>query len=117
TGVRMTGAATAFGVDHDQVLADPARFTGVPGARLAGVHLFSLSKARDEQSQNAALQASVPPPARLRDRAGLPLLVVDLGGGFAAPYARPGSRPAYPGLRAALHMALDADLPGWRGDE
>ena len=117
TGLRMTGAATAFGVDDDQVLADPARFTGVPGARLAGLHLFPLSNARDEQSLIAAFQASIALAARLRDRAGLPLLVVDLGGGFAAPYARPGSRPAYPGLRAALHTALDADLPGWRGDE
>ncbi|MFI9382484.1 type III PLP-dependent enzyme [Kutzneria sp. NPDC052558] len=116
TGLRMTGVPTQFGVDEEQVLANPARFTAVPGARLVGLHLFPLSNARDEDSLIAAFRASIALAARLRDRAGLPLAVVDLGGGFATPYARPGARPRYHRLRAALAEALDDGVPGWRTD-
>ncbi|GAA4009637.1 type III PLP-dependent enzyme [Streptomyces marokkonensis] len=114
TGLRMTGVASQFGVDEEEVRADPAAFTGVPGTRLSGVHLFPISNARDEDSLIASLRAGVSLAARLRDEAGLPMNVVDLGGGFAAPYARPGTRPSYPRLRDALRSALDAELPGWR---
>ncbi|MFI6776080.1 type III PLP-dependent enzyme [Nocardia sp. NPDC050412] len=114
TGLRMTGAESQFGVDEQQVIANPGRFIEVPGTRLAGLHLFPLSNARDESSLIAALQANIALAARLRDQAGLSLRVVDLGGGFATPYARPGCRPTYPGLLDALNAALDKGLPGWR---
>ncbi|MFJ1857409.1 type III PLP-dependent enzyme [Streptomyces anulatus] len=113
TGLRMTGAATQFGVDEAQVMADPGRFTDVPGTRLVGVHLFPISNARDEDSLIDSFRASITLAGRLRDLAGLPMSVVDLGGGFAAPYARPGERPAYPRLGKALRAALDDELPGW----
>ncbi|WP_405160844.1 hypothetical protein OG203_31325 [Nocardia sp. NBC_01499] len=114
TGLRMTGAETQFGVDEGQVIADPAHFTEVPGARLVGLHLFPLSNARDESSLISAFRANIALAARLRDQAGLPLHVIDLGGGFATPYARPGRRPTYPGLLEALNASLDEGLPGWR---
>ncbi|SCL20786.1 diaminopimelate decarboxylase [Micromonospora pallida] len=114
TSLRMTGAATQFGVDEDQVLADPGRFTAVPGTRLAGLHLYPVSNVLDEDSLIEAVQASVSLAGRLRDKAGLPMRIVDLGGGFAAPYAQPGDRPVYRRLGAALRAALDADLSGWR---
>ncbi|MET7641179.1 type III PLP-dependent enzyme [Streptomyces sp. NPDC005438] len=117
SGMRMTGAATQFGVDEAQVLAEPGRFTGVPGARLVGLHLFPISNARDEDSLISAFAASVSLARRLRDQAGLPLQVLDLGGGFAAPYAQPGSRPPYPRLREELCATLDAELPEWRTGE
>ncbi|HET6478941.1 MAG TPA: type III PLP-dependent enzyme [Actinoplanes sp.] len=113
TGLRMTGAETQFGVDEKQVIADPGRFTTAPGARVVGLHLFPVSNARDEGALIAAFQASIALAARLRDKAGFPLEVVDLGGGFAAPYARPGRRETYPGLSGALRAALDDELPGW----
>ncbi|MFE7741645.1 type III PLP-dependent enzyme [Nocardia sp. NPDC057455] len=114
TGLRMTGAESQFGVAEAQVIADPARFTGVPGVRLAGVHLFPLSNASSEESLIAAFRASIALATRLRERAGLPLRIIDLGGGFAAPYARPGRRPVYSRLRGALEGMLDEGLPGWR---
>jgi diaminopimelate decarboxylase len=39
---------------------------------------------------------------------------LDIGGGFAAPYAVPGDRPRYNGLRVALEAALDEHFPLWR---
>ena len=114
SALRMTGAATQFGADEAVVMADPKRFSAVPGTRLSGLHLFPISNARDEENLIAAFRAGISLARRLHDRAGLPVDIVDLGGGFAAPYARPGVRPDYPRLRAELQAALDADLPEWR---
>lgn len=117
TGLRMTGAATQFGVDEAQVLAAPETFTDVPGTRLAGLHLFPISNARDEGSLVEAIQSNIALAARLRERAGFPMEILDLGGGFAAPYAHPGTRPTYPRLREELEASLDEQLPGWRTGE
>ncbi|WP_418153053.1 type III PLP-dependent enzyme [Actinoalloteichus caeruleus] len=114
TGLRMTGAASQFGVDEARVRAAPGEFLAVPGARLVGVHLYPLSNARDEASLIAAFRSSIALAARLRDDLGFPMGVVDLGGGFAAPYGGPGARPTYPALRQALEEDLDARFPGWR---
>ncbi|GAA3952016.1 hypothetical protein GCM10022384_02080 [Streptomyces marokkonensis] len=81
------------------------------------MHLFPVSNARDEDGLIDAFRANISLAARLRDRSGLPMDVVDLGGGFAVPYARPGPRPSYPSLYGALHTALDEGLPGCRNGD
>ncbi len=117
TSLRMTGAATQFGVDEDQIVADPGQFLGIPGTVLDGLHLFPISNARDEDGLIDSLRSSIALAGRLRDETGLPMRVVDLGGGFATPYAAPGARPVYPRLRAAVCAALDDHLTGWRTGE
>jgi acyl-CoA synthetase (AMP-forming)/AMP-acid ligase II len=112
--LRMTGMASQFGVDEEEVLAHPERFASRPGAHVVGAHFFPMSNARDEGSLIDTLAASIVAAARLRKRAGLDMAVVDLGGGFAAPYARPGELPRYPRLRSTLEPVLDTHLPGWR---
>ncbi|MFC3575134.1 phosphopantetheine-binding protein [Streptomyces yaanensis] len=112
-GLRMTGSASQFGSDPEILLAAPERLR-VPGARVVGLHFFPLTNARDEEGLVAEIVQSIRTAAELRDRLGLALRLVDLGGGFAAPYAVPGERPRYPGLRAAVTEALDTSLPGWR---
>jgi diaminopimelate decarboxylase len=114
SGLRMTGTSSQFGVDIDEVLGDPSRFAALPGARVVGAHFFPLSNARDEESLAAEFLSSIAAAAQLRDEAGLEMSVVDLGGGFAAPYAQSGRRVRYLGLRGHLEPALDAHLPGWR---
>ncbi|OIJ96837.1 decarboxylase [Streptomyces monashensis] len=112
-GLRMTGSASQFGFDVDALLSAPERLR-VPGARIAGLHFFPLTNARDEAGLIAEIVQSVRTAAALRDELGLSLRLVDLGGGFAAPYAVPGERPRYPALRKAVTGVLDAELPGWR---
>jgi acyl-CoA synthetase (AMP-forming)/AMP-acid ligase II/diaminopimelate decarboxylase len=112
--LRMTGTASQFGVDEEEVLAHPERFASRPGADMVGAHFFPMSNARDEDSLVDALTASVIAAARLRKQAEFDVTVVDLGGGFAAPYARPGALPRYPRLRSTLEAVLDAHLPEWR---
>jgi diaminopimelate decarboxylase len=60
----------------------------------------------------ANLQRAVEAAARL-DHVGLPMSIVDLGGGFGAPYGKPGPLPVYPRLRECLHALLTDGWPGW----
>ena len=112
-GLRMTGSASQFGFDLDALLGAPERLK-VHGTRVVGLHFFPLTNARDEESLRAELVQSIATAAELRSALGIELRLVDLGGGFAAPYAVPGERPRYTALREAVTGALDDHLPGWR---
>lgn len=113
SGLRMTGVATQFGIDEDQLSRYVDVFTSVPGTRLVGTHQYAVSGARDEAGLIESLRSCIRLAARL-EAFGIPTEVVDIGGGFASPYAQPGVRPTYPTLAAALEETLDAELPGWR---
>ncbi|MEW1656675.1 type III PLP-dependent enzyme [Streptomyces sp. NPDC093707] len=113
-GLRMTGGASQFGHDIADGLPDLAEFT-VDGTELSGLHFFPLTNAADPQGLLAEAVASIRTAAALEAHWGLPLRMLDLGGGFACPYAAPGERPRYDALREPLTAALDAHLPGWRG--
>ncbi|MEU0008770.1 type III PLP-dependent enzyme [Streptomyces sp. NPDC006314] len=114
TGVRMTGRPTQFGIDSETVTDLAPRLRSVPGTSLAGLHLFSQSNATDEDSLIAEFRHTIDVAARVETELGVPLRLLDIGGGFASPYGQHGERTAYPGLRAALETALDARFPHWR---
>jgi diaminopimelate decarboxylase len=116
SSLRMTGTASQFGVDEEQLRADLGRFVAQPAVRVLGAHFFPVSNVRDEDGLIHAMVGSIKVAARLRE-SGLPMSVVDLGGGFAAPYAQPGDLPRYPNLSEALAPVMDACLPGWRAGE
>ncbi|MEU7121202.1 acyl-CoA dehydrogenase family protein [Streptomyces zaomyceticus] len=113
-GLRMTGTASQFGFDLETAGDWSKRIAEAEHVELVGLHLFSLTNAGDEDSLLRELLASVRTAALLRDTYGIPVRLLDLGGGFAHPYAVPGERPAYPRLRATLEEALDRDFPAWR---
>ncbi|MFF5302451.1 type III PLP-dependent enzyme [Streptomyces sp. NPDC013161] len=114
SGLRMTGTASQFGTDSAALIAAPELFAPRPGAHVIGMHFFALSNARDAESLLDSLVFSIAEAARVHRACGLPLTYVDLGGGFAAPYATQGERPDYSGLREPLEAVLDECLPGWR---
>lgn len=115
-GLRMTGGPSQFGFDLDDLAEHGARLL-VKGVRIIGMHFFPLTNAGDEDGLLAELAQSVRTAAQLREDLGIPLHLLDLGGGFAAPYAAPGERPRYPRLRTSLTAVLDEHLPGWRDGE
>ncbi|MCL6732890.1 phosphopantetheine-binding protein [Streptomyces neyagawaensis] len=115
-GLRMTGGPSQFGFDLDDLAEHGARLL-VKGVRIIGMHFFPLTNSRDEDGLIAELAQSVRTAAQLREELGIPLHLLDLGGGFAAPYANPGERPVYGRLRTALTAVLDEHLPGWRDGE
>jgi len=112
--IRMMGARSQFGIDSETLGTELNEFRSVPGTRLVGGHFYSLSNAKDEASLSAELRHSIAEAARLHAELDLPMRFLDIGGGFGAPYAVPGDRPRYDGLRAALEEALDEHFPLWR---
>lgn len=117
TSIRMTGRPSQFGIDAETVEEQAEVLLSVPGTRVVGLHFFPLSNAHDEDSLIAEFQASIAAAADIAERAGIPMRLLDIGGGFGAPYAVPGERPRYPNLRAALEQALDEHFPQWRAGE
>jgi diaminopimelate decarboxylase len=113
-GLRMTGTASQFGVDADTLGPDPEILRPTGNARPAGFHLFSATMVRDEAALLDELSTNLRTARKVADRTGHRPRVLDLGGGFAAPFATPGRRERYPALRAGLGRELDSAWPGWR---
>jgi diaminopimelate decarboxylase len=114
TSIRMTGRPSQFGIDAETLGEVLPRLRTVAGTRLAGAHFFPLSNASDEDSLVGEFRNTLAVAAHLESEHGLPLRFVDIGGGFAAPYAVPGERPVYEKLRERLEDALDETFPRWR---
>jgi len=106
----MAGAASQFGADAAWVEAEPAAFR----VGLAGLHLFLGSNLDGEAALVSQLSAAVSTARRVAGALRLEPVLVDLGGGFAAPFARSGVLPRYPGLRDRVAGLLDGAFPGWR---
>lgn len=116
-GFRMTGAPSQFGVDPAELAPGSNLLGGAGDVQAVGFHVFSASNIRDEDALIGELTANISTASTAIQRTGLRARLVDIGGGFAAPYAAPGSPPDYPRLRAALAGCLDERLPGWRTAE
>lgn len=111
SGLRMTGTSSQFGFDYDQLTSEWSAFRPPTTVTVRGFHFFPLTNARDEATLLDEMTQSIRCAAQLSHRLSIPLELLDLGGGFAAPYAVPGSRPQYVTLRAGLQKALDKWLP------
>lgn len=112
--IEMMGTPSQFGVDSETLRAQLPALRAVPGTRLVGAHFCSPGNARDEASLIGEFGRSVTAAARLNAELGLPMDVLDIGGGFGAPYAVPGRRPVYGRLKDELERSLDLRFPSWR---
>jgi diaminopimelate decarboxylase len=117
TSIRMTGVPSQFGFDVETLPEVMDSVLGVPGATVVGAHCFPLSNSADEDALISEFEHTAGLMAHLGRELGLPLRRVDIGGGFAAPYAAAGVRPVYKNVREALEHAFDRHLPGWRTGE
>jgi diaminopimelate decarboxylase len=113
-GLTMTGVASQFGADAAWVLAEPERFGARDAVRPAGFHLYMGTNLADEDALMAQFGQAARTARRLADVTGVDVEVLDLGGGFGAPFARSGARPSFPGLALRLADLLDSTFPGWR---
>ncbi|MEU9115329.1 type III PLP-dependent enzyme [Streptomyces sp. NPDC048483] len=114
TGIRMMGKPSQFGIDSETLPESMHRLTTVPGTRIVGAHFYTMSNAADEAALISEFESAIELASRLESELGLPLEFLDIGGGFAAPYAAPGARADYPRMRSELERILDRRLPRWR---
>ncbi|MFH8559483.1 alanine racemase [Streptomyces sp. NPDC017988] len=116
-GLAMTGVASQFGADAGWVLAEPARFANRPHARVVGLHLYMGSNLGEVDALEAQFDRALR-TARTLDATlsahGVRCEVLDLGGGFGAPFARAGHAPDLRALRPRLEALFDEEIPGWR---
>ena len=113
----MTGVSSQFGADTGWVLAEPARFAGRPHAAVAGLHLYMGTNLVAADDLFAQFDHSLRTAKRLitvLEAEGAGIEVLDLGGGFGAPFARAGTAVEFPWLRERLTALFDDDVPGWR---
>lgn len=116
-GLRMTGTPSQFGVPTGEVHHDWGLLRQLGTARPVGLHVFSATNVTDEVGLLAELAANLATAVSAAQRARFTPRVVDIGGGFGAPFAVPGALPTYPTLRSRLADTLDEALPGWRAGE
>lgn len=109
-GLAMTGVASQFGVDASQVEAQPAAFQ----VGVAGFHLYLGSNLSDEETLIAQFATAIATARRLAGVLAREPEVLNLGGGFGAPFARPGDLPRFATLAARLGALLDESFPAWR---
>jgi diaminopimelate decarboxylase len=116
-GLAMTGVASQFGADTAWVLAEPERFTDRPNVSLAGLHLYMGTNLASVDDLCAQFTRTLRTTGELTEslaRHGVRVEVLDLGGGFGAPFARQGPPVDLAGLHDRLADLLDAHAPGWR---
>jgi diaminopimelate decarboxylase len=101
-GLAMTGVASQFGVDSSEVQEQPDRFIGHEHLRLVGLHLYMGSNLATVGDLLVQFRQAVTTAAKLEEALDVRFDVLDLGGGFAAPFAKDGPVAPLAGLREGL---------------
>ncbi|MEU5186636.1 type III PLP-dependent enzyme [Streptomyces klenkii] len=118
-GLAMTGVASQFGADTRWVLDEPKRFVSRPHAEVTGLHLYMGTNLGDVDALLGQFARSLTTAKTLTAALaehGVRIRVLDLGGGFGAPFAAEGERIDLSALRPRLTALLDAELPGRHHD-
>jgi diaminopimelate decarboxylase len=116
-GLAMTGVASQFGADAGWVLAEPERFTSRPRAEIVGLHLYMGTNLTAADALYGQFRHSLATARRLGEVLaghGVRLRILDLGGGFGAPFAKTGETLDLTALRPRLEALFDEELRGWR---
>jgi diaminopimelate decarboxylase len=112
-GLAIDSRASKFGIDEERAEAVLRRVAGMPGLQLEGIHAYTESAVLDA-SRLLATHTYVFELAKRLAHSGLPISVVDLGGGFGVPY-RAEEAPLDLGACSRGLTELLASAPsGWR---
>jgi diaminopimelate decarboxylase len=116
-GLIMTGVASQFGADVGWVSAEPERFTNRPRAEIVGLHLYMGTNLTEVDALYGQFERSLATARRLTEllaEHGVRLRILDLGGGFGAPFAKAGEAVDLGALGPRLQELFDTEIPGWR---
>jgi diaminopimelate decarboxylase len=112
----MVGEPSQFGADLRWILDEPQAFADRDRVKVRGLHLFMGSNVSDEAALTAQFARSIETAACLR-AAGVDLRLLNLGGGFSAPFAREGSLPRYEQVAGRLDGLLTEAFPDWQSGD
>ena len=111
----MTGVATPFGIDEEQLGGAASHGLTLPGIDIAGFHLHAVSNNLDAAAHAAFLRDCVSWSAGAAGRYGIRLREINAGGGFGIDYT--GGTRFDLGVLAAGLRGAPADAPaGEAGD-
>ncbi|MFI1966375.1 type III PLP-dependent enzyme [Streptomyces pathocidini] len=113
-GLVMTGRPSQFGADLRWIREQPSLFSDRAHVRLAGLHLYMGSNLAGEDALLKVFEHALHVAEEVRRALGREFEVLDLGGGFGAPYATRGRLPVFGTLRDRLCALLDREVPAWR---
>jgi len=114
SGLAFAGRPSQFGIDLDQAVRIAPELVRLPRLHLVGSHFFLGTNVSSVDALLGGFAAAAGAAAEL-GVSGLDHAVVDLGGGFSAPYANDDAAPTYMDFRPQLEQILDDQMPGWRG--
>lgn len=109
----MTGHPSQFGADKAWITAEPERFRDRARVKIAGLHLYMGSNILAQEALLAQFTQAITTARQVLRALAIEPAVLDLGGGFGAPFARAGELPRFPDLADRLVTSLDEAWPGW----
>jgi diaminopimelate decarboxylase len=111
----MAGAPTQFGIDEPALGEAVHTALALPGVRLAGFHLHSLSNNLSADAHLAMLDLYRRKVTGWEAAFGLRCEVVNVGGGIGVDYADPAARFDWPSFAAELGRLAERTFPShWR---
>lgn len=111
----MAGRATQFGIDEHVLPEAVAAARGLPGLRLVGFHLHSLSNNLSAQAHLDVLELYGRTVRSWEREFGLACQVVNVGGGIGIDYADPSRRFDWGSFTIGLQRLVEHSFPShWR---
>ncbi len=100
----MSGVASQFGFEEDELRRDGRELLRLAGraVSIAGLHLYWGTQIAEAEALLASFSKTVEIAEELVEAIGLPLDILNLGGGFAWPYAHAGTGSDLASLREGL---------------
>ncbi|HEY0514085.1 MAG TPA: type III PLP-dependent enzyme [Thermoanaerobaculia bacterium] len=112
----MSGVRSQFGFEEELLLAEPARLAAAREVEIAGIHVYFGTQIQGAEALVSAFEEATDTAERIAEATGRRFAVLDLGGGFAWPFATAGEGGTLAGLAPAL-AALPARSRRNRGAE
>ena len=117
-GLTMTGQASQFGADLRWIEDDPQAFQRASGyATIIGFHVYQGTNLSGASAVLQQIEVAVQLCRAAAKALNIKPEIIDLGGGFGAPYAKAGDLEDLGGLRTAVETLLDHEWPAWRTPE
>lgn len=105
----MSGVASQFGFEEEELRREGGKLLSRvgDGVSIIGMHLYWGTQIAEPEALLSSFETTIDLAEELSDRVGFPLEILNLGGGFAWPYAHSGTGPDLMPLKEGLSSLLE----------